>query len=230
MSGRRPWFTWWVLLLCVLCVPLHADDGREAAKAAVHKLAADVAAGKKISEEDAKAFAGKHEDLEDVMNVFKAPKRGQPSLETILCQLAKKTSFTTAQKAELRKIANLSRALAIVTPHYLDRNRPGIRKRDWDDDCRRMGEWSVDLLEGLKADQGKMIARAATRLAVTCSECHFRGRPPPLVPLPPFRDGIPVELIGQATEYWFTRNWSGASSRANRHRRTPSSWARPTPA
>src|SRR5262249_22623999 len=110
MCCRRPLPFFVLLALGILGVVLRAQ-AQDEAKAAAEKLAADVAAGKKISEADAKAFAKKYDDLEDVMAVFKPAKKGDMTLESTLNKLAKKTSHSGAEKATLIKIANLSRAL-----------------------------------------------------------------------------------------------------------------------
>jgi hypothetical protein len=220
---------------------LQADSEVKPAIAAMHQLASDLSAGKTISVEAARTFAEKWDDLEEIMKVYK-PKRGQPGAERIIEKLSKKTAFTAEEKAQLTRFANISLALAIVTPHYLTGKKARVWKREWDADCRKMGEWSVDLLEGLKADHGMSIARAASKLVNTCYECHDRVRPPPAVPLPPLLPssvGQPVELIGQATEYWFTRNWNGYYWREDftfliKDEKTGSTWRivsrEPTPA
>src|SRR4051794_4478090 len=60
--------------LGLLGAVVRAQPAPAAIKAAINKLAADLAAGKKVSAADGKAFAQKFNDLEDVMKAaFKVP-------------------------------------------------------------------------------------------------------------------------------------------------------------
>jgi hypothetical protein len=173
MCCRRSLLFFALLGLGVLGFTLRAEEAANA-KAAAEKLAADLAAGKKISEADAKAFAKKYDDLEDVMEVFKAPKRGQPTLESTLGKLAaKKSGYSDADKKTMIKIANLARALALVTPHY-DSKTKGSRdkKREWDKYTKEMGEGAKELLEAIKAGKPAPIADKATKLSGSCTDCH----------------------------------------------------------
>src|SRR6185437_16566253 len=115
MFRRRLQLPGSVLLgLCILGATVQAQAPTDA-EAAVAKLKSDVAAGKKISGDDAKAFARKWDDLEDVMKGAFKPKRGAPLRP--LNKLAKQTTFTAADKAQLTRWADRARAMAVVTPH-----------------------------------------------------------------------------------------------------------------
>jgi hypothetical protein len=164
-----------VLVLAVLGLASRAQAPANA-KAAAEKLAADVAAGKKITAADAKAFAQKWDDLEEVMAVFKQGKK-QPTLEAILNKLSEKKSHTDADKKTLKKIADLARALALVTPHYDYKTKGSVpKKKDWDKYTKEMAEGSQGLLEAIKKGQTKEIGSAATKLAASCTDCHGKFR------------------------------------------------------
>ncbi len=94
MRRRKRCYACWALALYILCAPILADESLQPTKMAVHELAAKIAAGKTISETDARAFAGKHDDLDEVMKVLGAARRGQPTLETILNHLSKTLTVT----------------------------------------------------------------------------------------------------------------------------------------
>ncbi len=182
MYGARSWFpVLSVFALGILAWTLWspsagAQNDKEAAKAVV-KIADDLAAGKKFSETDAKAFAKKYDDLEDVMGAFKAPKRGQPTLETILNKLSAKSSFTATEKDELAKIAKISRAMALLTPHYDEKTKGNAgKKKQWDRFTAEMSGGSQDLLKAVKSGDGKAINKAATRLNASCTDCHGEFR------------------------------------------------------
>jgi hypothetical protein len=143
-------------------------NGREAAE----KLAADLAAGKKVSEADARGFAQKWKDLEEVMSVLKPPK-GRPTTERILSELSEKTTFSAQEKKTLARIAGLARALALVAPFYGARTKGDLtRKRDWDQAIKDMGEGANGVLQALEKGDGRSASRAATRLAASCANCH----------------------------------------------------------
>jgi cytochrome c556 len=149
-----------------------AQSDKPAAKEIV-KIAEDLAAGKKFTEADAKAFAKKYDDLEDAMGAFKAPKRGQPTLETILDKLSNKESFTEAEKTQLTKIANISRAMSLLTPHYDEKTKGDpAKKKKWDKYTADMAGGAQELIKALKAGDGKAIKKASTNLWGSCTDCH----------------------------------------------------------
>jgi hypothetical protein len=164
-----------VLLGSMLWVlPAGAQNG-PAAKA-ITKMADDLAAGKTISESDIKAFVKKYDDLEDVMHAYKQGK-GRPTLEQELEKLSRKTTFTTAEKAQMTKIANLSRALALVVPHYDEKTKGNAaKKKEWDRYNKDMDEGSKALLTALKAGDDKAMAKASTNLYSSCTDCHGKFR------------------------------------------------------
>jgi hypothetical protein len=152
--------------------PAGAQNDKPAAKEVV-KIAEDLAAGKKFTESDAKVFAKKYDDLEDVMGAFKAPKRGQPNMESILNKLSAKGSFTEAEKAELTKIAKISRAMALLTPHYDEKTKGSAeKKKKWDKFTADMATGAQDVLKALKVSDNKAIKTATTNLSGSCTDCH----------------------------------------------------------
>ncbi len=182
MYGARSWFpVFAVFALGILAwtlwnSPVGAQNNKPAALEVV-KIADNLAAGKKFSEADAKAFAKKYDDLEDVMGAFKAPKRGQPTLETILNKLSAKSSFTATEKDELAKIAKISRAIALLVPHYDEKTKGNAgKKKMWDRYTADMAGGTQDLLKALKSGDGKAINKAATRLNGSCTDCHGEFR------------------------------------------------------
>ncbi len=159
-----------ILVLAVWVSPARAQD--EPGAKAIVKMAEDLAAGKKISEADAKAFAQKYDDLEEVMHAFKRGK-GKPSLEQILNKLSSKSTFSAEEKSQLTTTAKLAQALAIVTPHYDSKTKgSAAKKKDWDKYNTDMAEGAKDLLKALGGSDGKAIKEASTKLAGSCTDCH----------------------------------------------------------
>jgi hypothetical protein len=149
------------------------DEDVKAAKAAVTRLAKDIADGKKVSDETVKQIVKKHDDLEAVMSVYKAEKKGDPTLERILEKLAKKKTFAAKDKATLKKVAELSRALALLTPHYTEKTKGSpTKKKEWDKYVKDMDEGAVELLKALKGGKDKEIATTSTKLSGSCTDCH----------------------------------------------------------
>ena len=160
-------------LFLALCVTVQGEIVPATAKVAVEKLAADLTAGKKINPVEAKAFAAKWNRVQDVMSVYKPAKKGQPSLEDRLLALSGKTTFTPEETSTLARIARLSRAQALVLPYYHEKTRDDLtRTMDWDRFTAEMSERSKGLLEAVKAGEDRRIARTATDLAATCTNCH----------------------------------------------------------
>jgi cytochrome c556 len=149
-----------------------AQSDKPAAKEVV-KIAEDLAAGKKFTEADAKAFAKKYDDLEEAMGAFKARKRGQPTLEAVLDKLSRKDSFTSAETAQLTKIANISRAMSLLVPHYDEKVKGSpAKKKKWDKFNADMSGGAQELLKAIKSGDGKAIKKASTNLSASCTDCH----------------------------------------------------------
>ena len=169
MFCRQSHFAWCSLLapsilaLALVVTTAWAQNGPAAKEIA--KVADELAAGKKFTDADAKAFAKKYDDLEEVMHAFKQGK-GKPSLEILLGKLASKNSFSAAEKAQLTKIARLSLAIAKVTPHYEEKTKGDVtKKKDWNRLTADMDKGAESLLKAIKAGDGKavlgMVAGAA---------------------------------------------------------------------
>jgi hypothetical protein len=171
---RRFGALWCALLAAgVLVVTVQAQPN-PALKKALDKLTADVAAGKTISDKEIKDFTTKWPDLEDVMKAAYKPlgKKG-PSYESFLLKLAKKTSLTAPEKADLVKIANVSRAMALLTPGYDEKTKGNAgKKMKWDKFSKDMGEGSKEVLDAIKAGDDKTIKKAMLKLTASCTDCH----------------------------------------------------------
>jgi hypothetical protein len=182
MYSARSWLPLCVLfalgfLTSTLWIASAGAQNNKPAALEVVKIAEDIAAGKKFTEADAKAFAKKHEDLEDTMGAFKAPKRGEPTLEAILNKLSNKSSFTQAEKGQLTKIANISRAMALLTPHYDEKFKGNAaKKRKWDQYTADMSAGAKELIKAIKVGDVKAIKTASTNLSGSCTDCHGEFR------------------------------------------------------
>jgi hypothetical protein len=169
-------FTRRILFLCCAAAPAalaaHAQ-GPATVDEAVAKLTADVDAGKKI---DAKAFAKKWIDLDDVMKAAYKPGK-KTNLEGVLSKLAAKASYTAADRATLEKVAKLSRGLAAVTAHYDEKTKGNAaKKRDWDQYTKDMGSGAKELLDALRGGNRQATKKAATKLTASCNDCHSAFR------------------------------------------------------
>ena len=118
--------------------------------------------------------------LEDLMVIWKPGKRGTPTLEAeTMIKLAKKTkAHTDAEKATLKNIAELARAVALLTPLYKDLTKGNAAKqRAWNKYSKDLERGSMELLDALESGQGKKIAQAgAQKLSRSCTDCHSQFR------------------------------------------------------
>jgi hypothetical protein len=163
-----------LLALCILCLTVQAQPPANV-NAAVAKLTADVAAGKKISDKDAKAFAAKWDDLEDVMKAGFKPGGNAPFAN--VHRLMRQRMFTVADKALLTTFANRSRGMAIVTPHYDYKTKGNAaKKQDWDKYSKAMEEGAAALLQAIKAGGAPTISKELTNLVGSCTDCHGKFR------------------------------------------------------
>jgi hypothetical protein len=162
-----------LLALFILGAGVQGQPAPAAARAAAEKLAADLAAGKKISADDAKALAQRFNRVDELMSVYKPARKGQPHLEEVLRTLSARTAFTPAEKTTLTRIAHLSRAAVLLLPHHKEKIKDNLtRTRDWDRFTGEMAKGSIDLLDAIKAGEAQAISRAATHLAASCADCH----------------------------------------------------------
>src|SRR5437764_180904 len=118
-----------------------ADEDPSVAKD-LQKLVDKVKGGKAITEAEAKDFAKKHEDLEEVMNVFKPPaKDKEGGIEKRIMALDEKgisKEQAAREKAELVRAAQVSRAIAQLLPAYAPSD-PG-KAKDWKKLAQEMGK------------------------------------------------------------------------------------------
>jgi hypothetical protein len=166
-----------VLALGLLSLPMLQLFGQGAAKKDIEKLGEDIVAGKKITDDDVKKLVKKFPDLEEVMEAFKPAKKGQPSLESTLERLAKKTTHTPADKATLQKIANLSRGVARLAPHYDEKTKGDkAKKKEWDRYSKDMDEGAAELIKAIKSGDAKAVRAKANKLGGSCTDCHSKFR------------------------------------------------------
>jgi hypothetical protein len=172
------------LLLAVVVVGVsgHAQPA-PSAKRAVEKMAADIAAGKKITPDDLKKFFDTWQDLKEMMQVYKPGNNRDKGLEDTLIRLSAQETFSAADKATLQRISRLSQAMGLITYFYTQPVQDDVtRLTDWRTYSTGLGQGGGELIEAIKKGNGKSISRAAINLAATCTDCHGAWRvwfPPP---------------------------------------------------
>ena len=179
------------------------DDEKEkvkktaAAKEAVLKLAGDLGKEADVKKEAAEV-AAKH-DIEYVMNQFK-PRTDDPmkaggigvgpkgsdikpdAIELKLIALGNPKKLMpkadlASQKADLLKMAEITSAIAEITPNYAPKkDEPGKAIKDWLKFSEDMKKQSKDLVGAVKSGDPKMVQKASLTLNSSCNACHTMFR------------------------------------------------------
>ncbi len=173
------------------------DDDKEkamktaAARVAVLKLVGDLGGKDDDLKKEAADVAIKH-DIEFVMNQFKPRDKGglgvgpapgtakYDGIETELLFLGKKAmppKDFAAQQAALKEMAEVSLAIAEVTPNYAPKkDEAGMPIKDWLKFADDMKKQSRDLIDALKGGDPKMVQDKANILNGSCDACHTEFR------------------------------------------------------
>ena len=163
----------------------------EAAKEAVLKLVDDLGKGTDVKKEAADV-AAKHE-IEAVMNQFKPRAKGglgvgatagaimPDAIELKLIALGGKKVLPkadlTSQQADLQKMAEVTLAIAEITPHYAPKkDETGKPIKDWLKFSADMQKQSKDLVTAIKSGDPKMVQKASLTLNSSCNACHTEFR------------------------------------------------------
>ena len=178
---------------CAAAAPGFSADDEEETKAVqkaqqgILKLkdmngAAAKAEAKAIAEEARKAGGG-DEGLKFVMRAYKPRNKGGigvgaagKSIELEIISLSKRrlpAADVAKQKADLEKIAGISKAIAEVTHYYTPKTRKaGKDPKDWTKYTDEMTKGSEELAKAAKAGNAQEIKTAATNLNASCTNCH----------------------------------------------------------
>jgi soluble cytochrome b562 len=164
-----------------------ADNLKAAAAAApdVQKLA-DAAGDPAALKKEAAAISTKDELL-PIMWAFKPAAKGGlgvggkgEGIELKLISLGKKVlpaKDLTAQGADLKRMAEVTRGIAEVTPSYAGKfTKTPAEAKEWNGYAEDMKKTSDDLRLAAKANFAKGIKDAANHLNASCNDCHTKFR------------------------------------------------------
>ncbi|HBI45652.1 MAG TPA: hypothetical protein DDY78_22790 [Planctomycetales bacterium] len=164
-----------------------ADKLKAAAAAApdVQKLA-DAAGDPAALKKEAAVISAKDELL-PIMWSFKPRAKGGlgvgakgEGIELKLIGLGKKVlpaNDLTAQGADLKRMAEVTRGIAEVTPSYAGKfTKTPAEAKEWKGYAEDMKKASDDLLAAVKANNGKSIKDVTNHLNASCNDCHTKFR------------------------------------------------------
>jgi hypothetical protein len=173
-------------LLALGILVLSRSGGRgdevEEARNDLLKMADKLAAGKRVSAAQVRAFTATYDSLLDVMQIFKGPPRGL-DIEKRIYQLStgkavvdKKTS--AKERAELRRLLLATQAVAEVLPGYQKKFTKGdnVKDKEWDGFNSAMKTSAAALVKAVDAGDPKAARKAATALYESCNDCHGKFR------------------------------------------------------
>ncbi len=164
-----------------------ADNLKAAAAAApeVKKLA-DAAGDPAALKKEGAAISSKF-DLLPIMWAFKPREKGGlgvgdkgEGIELKLIALGKKAvpaKDMAGQAADLKRLAEVSRGIAEVTPDYAAKfTKTAKEAQEWKGYAEQMKKASDDLLGAVKTSNAKTLKDAANHLNASCNDCHTKFR------------------------------------------------------
>jgi cytochrome c556 len=164
-----------------------ADNLKAAAAAApdVQKLA-DAAGDPAALKKEAAAISTKDELL-PIMWAFKPREKGGlgvgakgEGIELKLISLGKNVlpaNDLSAQGADLKRMAEVTRGIAEVTPSYAGKfTKTPAEAKQWKGYAEDMKKASTDLIAAVKANNGKSIKDVTNHLNASCNDCHEKFR------------------------------------------------------
>jgi len=161
-----------------------ADNLKAAAAAApdVNKLAD--AAGDPAALKKAAAAISAKDELLPIMWAFKPQAKGGilagQGIELRLLSLGKKAlpaKDLAAQAADLKRMAEVTRGIAEVTPDYASKfTKTPMEAKQWKGFAEDMKKHSEDLIAAVKANNAKNIKDVANHLNASCNDCHTKFR------------------------------------------------------
>jgi hypothetical protein len=129
--------------------------------------------GKPVPAKDAAAFAMKHDDLEEVMGIFKTKDKGGLGFEKRVQELDKKapTKAELAKEAkELERMAELSRIVGELASAYAPEG--AAKAAQWKKFAAEMAKESQAFQKAVKTGNPAVVHKAARKLNDSCIECH----------------------------------------------------------
>jgi len=146
--------------------------------------------GKGDKELAAKAEAIKKKDIElnYLMKVYKLKEKGgigfgeKPTstsgMEAKIIALQKPLAKATIKKEskDLIKLAHLNIAMSEIARPHFQKPMDGKTRKDWDKWLDEQKAAAKELIEAVKKEDGKAVAKAAKDLLATCTECHAAFR------------------------------------------------------
>jgi cytochrome c556 len=150
------------------------------------KKLADAAGDPATLKKEAAAISAKDELL-PIMWAFKPTVKGGlgvgdkgEAIELKLIALGKKALSAkdlTAQAADLKRMAEVSRGIAEVTPDYAGKfTKTPAEAKEWKGYAEAMKKASDDLLAAVKANNAKGIKDVTNHLNASCNDCHTKFR------------------------------------------------------
>lgn len=135
-----------------------------------------------------KAIRGKHDDMVNLMRVFKIQEKGglgigpkpnpKNGIEKRLIELASvkakvlAPADVKAESASLLELAYVSLAMAEIAKPYFPGNKNGKNKQAWDGYADDQKTAANGLIQAVKAGNGKAVKASAEKLLDACNDCH----------------------------------------------------------
>jgi cytochrome c556 len=150
------------------------------------KKRADAAGDPAALKKEAAAISTKDELL-PIMWAFKPREKGGlgvgakgEGIELKLISLGKKVlpaKDLSAQGADLKRMAEVTRGIAEVTPSYAGKfTKTPAEAKQWKGYAEDMKKASTDLIAAVKANNGKSIKDVTNHLNASCNDCHEKFR------------------------------------------------------
>jgi Cytochrome C' len=139
----------------------------------------------------AKAIKDKDVELNYLMKVYKLKEKGgvgfgdkpepKSGIEAKIIELGRTErgpSVATLKKEgkEIIKLAQLNVAMAEIAKPHFGKPMDGKNKKDWDKWLDEQKAAAKELIEAVKKEDGKAVAKAAKEMLATCTECHSHFR------------------------------------------------------
>jgi len=143
--------------------------------------------GEKVLVEKATAIQKKGVDLNNLMAVYKLKEKGgvgygekpeaKSGIEAKIIALQRNKrgpapAVIKKEKDDLIKLAQLNIAMAEIAKPHFPGNKGGKNKKDWDGWLDDQKKAANDLIKAVNAGNGAAVAKAATNLLGSCTNCH----------------------------------------------------------
>jgi len=143
--------------------------------------------GDKDLADKADAIKKKDVELNNLMRVFKLKEKGglgfgekpddKSGMEAKIIELSRTERGPAKEKLkkeskDLIKLAQLNIAMAEIGKPHFPGNKGGKTKKDWEKWFDDQKQAAKELIEAVKKEDGKAVAKAAKDLLSTCTDCH----------------------------------------------------------